>query len=786
MPAGPRTGRASLRGVSTALAAASLVAAALLVAAATYLTAWFVSVRTELTETPRSVAARAQHLDEIRTRLGHGGFLQSMALFAETGSADALRDMAAALDAAELSLRAFETQGLTVPESAVARDLRRILEAYRKALLAGQNSPSGFNGASGAMLMAQHAALVDRIAEVRRSQTALSLDQATAMAERGFWLGLGAVAVMALAVATLVLIIRGRLLRPMSDLRRSLAGVAKGDWRAPVWGTDRADEFGDLARTIDAFRQQAAAIPDISVMSEAGRLRLRFEGGAADLFEAVSVRLREAGGALEANSGAVADTVASVRAELTQILEQVQSLCLAVAKSTGESSREVRQATELLTRAARQVSAFDDHAPGGGLDGLVMNLRQNAEILAETVRTTGEEVGYTLKSLAGTENHLRAATIEARETTTRLGEAMEGVQEKLLSAVKLLRASGELIATTAGEADANLARAVATVGEGERSLAVALDLATARFAEITDRMGRAMEDIGQRAAATDARFDDAVDSVRAASLLVEHSAESSAARLAPLLDGLQALHGDMAEATAEVGAKASQIAGALAELRELGDGLRDEFERRRVEPDRRAAAEATIQRLQAIAEVLGERLREVEDTAGRLGGALAAGLDEATSRLNDAAAEVRNESRSLAADAAGATNALNRAVQRQDEATESLRDIAATLSLVNLEPPAPPPAPEPEPDPQTIEALRVLTELAESLQSRLDGMERLSQGLTEATTTLRDLANADAPANGAATQATHELGNRLAEIADQLRIAATGMQSLANNGKTTA
>lgn len=779
---GPRTGRASLRGLASALSVAALVVAAVLAVGGTYLSAWFGSVRADLTESPRSMVVRAQHLDEVRTRLGHSGFLQSLALYAETRNPEALKDMAAALDAAEMALRAFETQTLTPPEADLARDVRRTLDAFRKALPPTPGAASGLTGASGAMLMAQHAILVDRIADVRRGQTVATVQQAALMAERGFLLGVGAVGVTLLVVVCVVLLLRLRVVGPAASLRRSVVGVAKGDWRAPVWGIDRADEFGEVARAVDAFREQAATLPDISVMAEDGRLRMKFEGGADDLFTAVTDRLKSVAETVEANSAGVSTSVEIVRSELTGILEQVQSLCLAVARSTADSSREVRQATELLARAARQVSAFDDQGPGGGLDGLVRNLRQNAEILAETVRTTGEEVGYTLKSLVGTENHLRAATAETRETTTRLGEAMEGVQDKLLSAVKLLRASGELMVTTAGEADSNLARAAAAVGEGERSLAIALDLATARFAEITDRMGRAIEEIGARADATESRFDSAVEEMKTVGVLVGQAAEASHTRLSPIVDDLRILHTAMAESTMEVGARAGLILQALEELRIVGDGLKDEFERRRVEPDRRAAAEATIQRLQAISDVLGNRLREVEDTAARLGGSLASGLDDATGRLNDAAAEVRNESRSLAAEAASATNALSRAVQRQEETTESLRDIAAGLSLVNLEPPPPPPPPGP--DPELMAGLEGIAALADGLRERLEAMDRLSQDLADATATLRDIAQTPpAPEDTAANAATLELGNKLAEIADQLRVAASGMQSLAANGK---
>jgi hypothetical protein len=983
------TAQASVRRLGQGLAGVVLLAAFILVGFGAYNLAWFQSVRTELAQAPIDAAKRARYLDEVRTRLGHAGFLQSMALYAETGRNDAREDMVAALDAADKSLRAFEQQGLTTAETGLARDIRRLIESYRRALT-GATQPSQLAGQSSVLLMAQHAAMADRIADVRRNQSLIEIDQLGEGSQRGFWLGVGAVAVMVLSVAGVLALLFLRILRPLSDIRRGLIGVSRGDWRAPIWGTDREDEFGDLARIVDAFRVQAMNLPDISILHEDGRMRLKFEGGAADIFEVVSGKLREAGALLADNSGDVANTVGKVRTELTTMLGQVQSLCAAVARSASESHREIRQQSEVLGRAAAQVRAFDEQGPGGGLDALVAGMRRNAEALAGTIQDVGAEVGFALRGLLETESEIRAAASEARDATSGLATSIIEVQEKLLTAVRLIRVSGEFLNGTAGTAETTLARAVEAVHAGEQALATALARSTAQIQSATERLdvtvqvqlARAVGTLGdteqsladvltrtterldgatgrmetaveqfdsgcaiatqllehrstaaerlfaertesavraldERAMAAERIFEDkaelaqqlfdaraefaeqrlnrATATVEGTSATLQTTLESLGNglgerigaevadqiverigdRFQPLLEDFRALQGGIGASAADIAERSMNLTELLDELRGITSGLQFEYERRKVEPDRKAAGEATMRRLQDIADTLagrmeaveqltqglgseltaalaeatdrlavtaetitsqgealpealadavqarivevgraldsrlagtvaaadgladrvgaaldsatgglrsaveqlqGEiealaertaesasrrlavisdqldlRLKEVDETAATLSKQLSGGLDAVLERLRDAAGDVQQQSRALTADATTTANALARSVVRQDQTTEALREIAEELAAGDRS--------------------AVLAKLIDGLKGRLESMDRLAGVLQSATGAMSEIAEERAGKAANAAQAM-QIGDRLAEIAEQLRAVA--------------
>ncbi|HYE48173.1 MAG TPA: HAMP domain-containing protein [Azospirillaceae bacterium] len=743
----------SLRGLSTLIATAVAVAALILVALATFNIAWFSHVERSLADTPASAAAKARALDEARESLGHGGFLQALALFAETGSAKGRADMAASLEAADKALRAYEANRLTPAESDLARDLRRLVDRYRTAMTAGGDRPQAFAGGSGIALMTQHAALADRVAELRRKEAVVSGDVLLDLARRGFWLGVGAVVVMLAGLLLALWLVRARALAPLAELTRSLGALARGDWRAPVWGTARTDEFGELARTVDGFRLQAASLPDVSILSDKGRFRLKFEGESADLFEVVSRTLRESGRELAGTGAEVAALVTTARAELTGAIGQLQTLCAAVARSASDSNKEIRQATELLGRAAAQVRAFDDRA-GGGLDRIVGEMRRHSETLAETMATAGDEVGAVLRGLATSEGEIKRTTADARDATRQLTEAMGDLQEKLFSAVKLLRASGEMLASTAGDAGERLDRAVGAVGDSDRALQQALSSASARLDEVSIQIDRAADLLQKRTEEAGRQFGDALEDLHRASRLVEETAEANNGRLEPVVAQLQGMHEALAGSVAEIGSRTGTLRDGLEMLKRISLDLVGEIERRSADPDQRAEAERTIARLHETAALLGQRVESIGDTAERLAQLFGHGIDEATGRLRETVTALEQQGRVIATDAGSAANALTRALARQDEATERLNAIAVTLA----------PALEPHQDPMVT----ALTELVESLRDRLETVDKATSGLAELTQALDRLIETGGEA-AATAAATRDLGEKLAVIAQQLR-----------------
>ncbi|WP_114393655.1 HAMP domain-containing protein [Oleisolibacter albus] len=882
----------SVRGICAAIAVSATLVVGGLAGAAAFHWAWLERVKTSQQELPADTEAKNRLLDEVQTALGHSGFLQNLALQAETGSADARRDMQTNLETADKALRALEAKRLTPAESQLAGEIKRLLDGYRKALAAAGDRPQPLDGASGFALLAGHAALADRIAAFHLGQSQMDVGRFEQLALRGFWLGLGAVGALVALLAAVLLLIGTRVLRPLHELTASTAGLAKGDWRAPVWGIGRADEFGTLARAVDGFRKVASEVPDISVMTDDGRMRLKFEGDYADLFEALTARLRGAGGTLSVLGADVGRMVSDTKTQLTDTLGQVNALCTAAVRTVNESNREIRQSTEMLAHAVAQVKAFDDRSPGGGLDGLIATLKGHADTLAATLSTAGEEVTATMASLASSDGGMRHASAQAREAAQQLMSSMAEAQQHLLTAAKLMRASGDLLSTSAEQTGGRLIRAAEAVEAGEHALVAALGEATARLDTATEQASARLEDAGHQVArAADllddrsrdisANLDSTLDEMRQAKSVMEASADIASQRLEPLAERFEQVQDGLSTLVGDVAARAGEMAEAAETVREAGDGLRAEFDRRRIEPDTQEAMADMLARLRGSAAQIQERVQEIGGTAQRLAQTLASGVDDATARLRDATGELRLETRQLANQAGEATGTLSRTAARQDQLVEQLRALADALEQRRTQ--------ESDTgdlaglaaglsaatdavhaliassDRQGAEAVRdavalvqslkdridsiegaaaglgaateavhaliasgeerrgvdELASIAEALKQRLEGIERLGERLDGSASSIRSLLDSNRQresldltviaelaqslrervlrmdgltvdlsraieglksssrqGEAAQSQATRELGNRLAQIAEQLRATATGVQTL--------
>lgn len=753
------TAGTSLRRLCARVVVGVGLAAACLVAAATYDMAMFRRVDSTLDQTPAVAGAKARSLDEARSALGNGGLLNALVVYTETGSPQARTDIGAALDGADKAVRAFEAYPLSAPESELAKDLHRLIDRYRAGLAASGDKPQFLTSGVGLSLMTLHASVADRVAQLRRQETLLTAQALAGPARSGFWLGIGAVGLMLVVVALLLWIVRLRLLVPLDALRESVAAVARGDWRSPVAGTSRGDELGEMARAIDAFRRQAAELPDIAVISEDGRTHLKFAGSAADLFESLTQRLRQAGETLESNGGAVAGLVDETRGDLADTVAQVRDLCAAVAKTASDSNRELREATGLLGRAAVQVRAFDEQDGGDGLDALIASLRRNAELVANTVLTAGEDVGRVVRGLSETEGDLRRVAGDAQDTNARMGEAMGDLQNKLMASVRLLRASGEMLANGASEATAGLTRATEAVNASDRALQTTLAFAGDRMERASGRMDTTAETLRIAAQDMSQGLSGALEALGRANRLIESAAEANSSRLEPVAESLAAVQRDLAGAATGVALRAGEMARTLEALNKLSLTMHQELDRRSADPDQKAQTQATLNKLEDVARALGEQAGAVNGTAEHLAGMLHQTLDQAGQQVAQSVKDLQREAAVMANDAASASNALSRALARQDEATEGLKALTADLR----------PLLRPQIDPN-VDALR---DLVDTLRARLETVDSTAHGLLSLTQSLQDVVESGRASERASNAATKDLGERLAAIAEQLR-AATG------------
>lgn len=763
----------SLRNLSTAVAIGATVLVGGLAAGTTFQMAQY-QVQVGNLEVPGDTLAKTRLLIDFQQRMGHGGFLAALAQFAETGNAEARADMRSNLEAADQALRGLQGKRLTPQELELANDLKRLLDSARRALESANSGPAALGQTTPVIILTRYATLSDRIDARSRAQQAVELARLEDIAQRGLWLGGAAVLALVATLFAFLTLLGARVLRPLRELGRGVDAVTRGDWRAPMWGTEREDEFGGLARSIDGLRKAAAEIPDISVATEDGRLRLKFEGDYADLFEALTARLRGAGGTLAMLGSDVSRIVGDTKQQLHDTLGQVNQLCAAAVRTVTESNREIRQATEMLGHAVAQVRAFDASDDHNGLDAVIDAMRNHADILADTLSRTEAKVSETLGSLSESDSDMRHASVEARDAAKALAGTMEDAQQSLLSAVKILRASGDMLSSTVDQTGARITRAADSMEEGEKALFATLGNMSSRFDEATEMATARLEDAGlhvsraadlldDRSSEISYKLESALDNMNHARNTLQQSAEiaedMTRTKLEPLAEQFHDIQFRFTNLMSDVSDRADSMADAVDALKMTSDGLRQEFERRRVEPGQHEAIADLLTRMRGSATQIADRVKEIGETAGRLAQSLTGGVDDATARLRDLTSDLRQETKALSSEAHIATTTLSRTVAQQERLLGDIKEVAAELETVR----------EKDHTPQSlidltgglraaIDAVHALVAsadnrekvavdqamgLVDKLQQRILNIEGMAGGLAAATDALHALAASD-------------------------------------------
>ncbi|WP_206110678.1 methyl-accepting chemotaxis protein [Pannonibacter phragmitetus] len=267
----------------------------------------------------------------------------------------------------------------------------------------------------------------------------LSLPQAVVMAEAAAlsqsmaariasdtWTGiLVGLAVAFTGIAAMWLVARS-ITNPIQKLTGALQSMARGTVLAEIEGATRRDEIGDIARAVDAIREQAAIAADQKMREEEAERETRdaarrqmMQRLARDFEQKMGGLVKQVGSA----AGELASSASGMADQAKQSAQQADS-AMAATNSSNESVQVVAAAAEelftsireigsLIQRSGDVVSEADRHA--GSTHGIVTSL-------SETAGRIGSIIDI-IRDIANQTNLLALnATIEA----ARAGEAGKG------------------------------------------------------------------------------------------------------------------------------------------------------------------------------------------------------------------------------------------------------------------------------------------------------------------------------------------------------------------------
>jgi methyl-accepting chemotaxis protein len=299
----------------------------------------------------------------------------------------------------------------------------------------------------------------------------------------------------ALNILALILMMRRTMTRPLDRLTAAMARLAGGDRAVEVPSIARADEIGEMARTVEVFK--AAQIENERLAAEAERTRAREA-------EAESRRRAEAERAeaerREAEARLRADAETARRRELDDLAHSFEAAVGAVVSRVARSARDMERLAETLVAASGRTNerAAD-----------VASAAEQASSNVQTVASAAEElsasVGEITRQVASSTDISRRAVDEIRLTDGDVA-ALAAAAERIGEVVRLINDIAGQTNLLALNATIEAARA----GEAGKGFAVV----ASEVKNLATQTAKATEEIASQIQAIQASTADAVTAIR--------------------------------------------------------------------------------------------------------------------------------------------------------------------------------------------------------------------------------------------------------------------------------
>jgi methyl-accepting chemotaxis protein len=400
-----------------------------------------------LPESELDADSSQESFDKLRRSLGYGGFTGMAQNYATTHDITLVPDMKAALKQANDIVTHLPDK--TPVES--RHDIQSIFAAFDQAM---QKIDKAADDPSTALTPNDMAPLYAALPIMdARIATAAAAVRMAAQNQVQFWAMLltliswCSLIIAAALAAGIYLTLRDRNSAPLRALSQSVKNMARGDMRTPIWGMERQDTLGELARAVDMARFQFSQLPDMALLSEQGPVRIRFEGNTRSLFEAMMRVISRDSEQVHQQTAALTEAIDKQQKALASLTFKVENVLQNVQAYAVNGDQQVRQALEAMVSSAEGLKNAQEHA-ADQLNRIIPYMQERAHGLSEITQITGKQVGQVLQTLMQTERNLKANTEGSDQAIKKLSASADELGERLFGAVNLLQASGKVLAET--------------------------------------------------------------------------------------------------------------------------------------------------------------------------------------------------------------------------------------------------------------------------------------------------------------------------------------------------
>mgnify|MGYP000158804865 FL=1 len=349
-------------------------------------------------------------------------------------------------------------------------------------------------------------------------------------AETYFYATLAGLVIVIAVACTLVLAVGRSITVPIGKMTESMTELASGNLDSTITGQDRGDEVGDMARSVEIFRQNLEQNREMSKQREADQARRiaqteqieklakAFEsrvdkllgdiGRSTDDLRSTSENMttvistsRERAGVVASNAHTASENVAAVSSATEEL-----------ANSILEISRQISAAADIASDAARDARAADTIADAlqtgaakiGEVIGLIRDIAEQTNLLALNATIEAARAGEAGKGFAVVANEVKNLASQTSRATDEITGQMGNLQDATEQAVAAFGRIGKRI----GDIDTTSASLSAAVNQQQAAtseIASNIERASNGTSEVsgnideirasTDQAGQAAENV---------------------------------------------------------------------------------------------------------------------------------------------------------------------------------------------------------------------------------------------------------------------------------------------------
>jgi methyl-accepting chemotaxis protein len=310
-------------------------------------------------------------------------------------------------------------------------------------------------------------------------------------------------------------IIGNGIAKPIASMTAAMVGLAEGDLEVEVPGTERKDEIGDMAGTVQVFKDNAINVKRMEEEADEQRLsaekRVRDERiQLADNFESAVMGIVESVGDSAASMSTSAeemrgiaeqtsDRSATVTSASVQASANVQSVATATEEMSAtvqEISRQVAQSSDISSNAVLESQSATEQVQGlveasqkiGEVVGLINDIANQTNLLALNATIEAARAGDAGKGFAVVASEVKNLASQTAKATEEISGQIAEIQTATGSAVTAIEGISKTIGEIS-EIGSSISAAVEEQGASTQEISRNVQEAAQGTEEVNSNMG---------------------------------------------------------------------------------------------------------------------------------------------------------------------------------------------------------------------------------------------------------------------------------------------------------